>query len=169
MSIKCSKWLQGDITLNYCYLHISFISFLHKAIVHRSVFVPLSKRDSNTHEYAHSWSSQDSDRNQQNNQLSSPFLYNTFLYWLANLLIDITFCIGKFFRQVKETNETTNLEARSFIFILILINKLTCHYNFSLLASFILYGRFCANKHVCLNMHRLCSINNWLRVLITDN
>ena len=29
------------------------------------------------------------------------FFYNTFLYWLANLLIDITSCIGKFFQASK--------------------------------------------------------------------
>ena len=40
------------------------------------------------------------------------FFYNTFLYWLANLVIDITFLYWQvFFRRVKETNETTNFEA----------------------------------------------------------
>ena len=32
------------------------------------------------------------------------FFYNTFLYWLANLLIDKAFCIGKFF-QAGERNQ----------------------------------------------------------------
>ena len=37
------------------------------------------------------------------------FFYKTFLYWLANLLIDVTFLYWQvFFRRVKETNETTN-------------------------------------------------------------
>ena len=40
---------------------------------------------------------------------------NTFSYWLANLLINITFLYWQdFFRWVKETNKTTNLEARFF-------------------------------------------------------
>ena len=43
------------------------------------------------------------------------FFYNTFLYWLANLLINITFFYWQvIFRRVKETNKTTNLEARFF-------------------------------------------------------
>ena len=41
--------------------------------------------------------------------------YNTILYSLANLLIDITFLYWQvFFRRVKEINETTNHEARFF-------------------------------------------------------
>ena len=51
------------------------------------------------------------------------FFYNTFiilLYWLANLLIDITiFYWQVFFRRVKETNEATNLEARFFCNLLL--------------------------------------------------
>ena len=43
------------------------------------------------------------------------FFYNTFLYWLANLLIDITFLYWQvFFRWVKETNKITNLEDHFF-------------------------------------------------------
>ena len=50
------------------------------------------------HAYTHSWSSQDGGRNQQITNFQAHFFYNTFLYWLANLLIDITSYIGKFFQ-----------------------------------------------------------------------
>ena len=43
------------------------------------------------------------------------FFYNTFLYLLTNLFIDVTFLYWQvFFRWVKETNKTTNLQARFF-------------------------------------------------------
>ena len=66
---------------------------------------------------------------------------------------------------MKPTKQPT-LKPVSFITHFILINKLTCRYNFSLLASFILYGRFPTNKCVCLNMHHFCYIDNWLLVPI---
>ena len=44
------------------------------------------------------------------------FFYNTFLYWLANLLINNNFLYWQvFFRWVKVTKNTTNLEAHFFI------------------------------------------------------
>ena len=43
------------------------------------------------------------------------FFYNTFLYLLTNLFIDITSLYWQvFFRRVKETNKTTNLQAHFF-------------------------------------------------------
>ena len=49
----------------------------------------------------------------QTTSFSASFFYNTFLYLLTNLFIDVTFLYWQvFFRQVKETNETTNLQAR---------------------------------------------------------
>ena len=43
------------------------------------------------------------------------FFYNTFLNVLTNLFIDVTFLYWQvFFRRVKETNQTTNLQARFF-------------------------------------------------------
>ena len=104
--------------------------------------------------------------NSKTTNFRAHFLYNTSVYWLANLLIKITFLYWQVcFRWVKETNETINLEARFFIAVFILINKLTCRYNFSLLASFILYGKFRINKRVCLTMHHFCSIDNCDRIL----
>ena len=45
----------------------------------------------------------------------SRFFYNTFLYLLTNLFIDVAFLYWQvFFRRVKETNKTTNLQARFF-------------------------------------------------------
>ena len=45
----------------------------------------------------------------QTTSLCACFFYNMFLYFLTNLFIGVTFCIGTlvFFRQVKETNETS--------------------------------------------------------------
>ena len=52
------------------------------------------------------------------------FFYNTFLYWLTNLLINNNFLYWQvFFRWVKVTKNTTNLEAHFFITVFILINK----------------------------------------------
>ena len=46
---------------------------------------------------------------------SASFFYNTFLYLLTNLFIDVTFLYWQvFFRQVKETNEKTKIQARFF-------------------------------------------------------
>ena len=43
------------------------------------------------------------------------FFYNTFLYLLTNLFIDVPFLYWQvFFRRVKETNKTTNLQAHFF-------------------------------------------------------
>ena len=54
--------------------------------------------------------------NSKTTNFRAHFFSNTFLYWLANLLIDITFLYWQvFFSQVKETNKTTNLEAVPFI------------------------------------------------------
>ena len=58
----------------------------------------------------------------QNNQLLILLPYNMFIYWSANFLISISsFYWQVFFKQVKESNETTNPEGVSFI---IIINKL---------------------------------------------
>ena len=63
-------------------------------------------KDSNKHAYAQSWSPNDGDSNQQNNQLWACFFYNMFLYRLAFLFISITFYYWQvFFRQVKAINE----------------------------------------------------------------
>ena len=44
-----------------------------------------------------------------------PISFMTLLYLLTNLFIDVTFLYWQvFFRRVKETNETTNLQARFF-------------------------------------------------------
>ena len=61
-------------------------SLLHKVTVHL---------------YMYWWSSYN-DSNQENDQLSNLF-YNKVYIWLANLLIDTTFAIGKLF-QVGERN-----------------------------------------------------------------
>ena len=51
----------------------------------------------------------------QTTSFSARFFYNTFLYLLTNLFIDIAFLYWQvFFRWVTETNETTNLQARFF-------------------------------------------------------
>ena len=73
-------------------------------IVHKSVFTPLQTNDSNMHVYAHSWSSDDTDRNQLNNQLLGLFLVQ---HSLVFLFISITFFTDKLFKRVKATIETT--------------------------------------------------------------
>ena len=51
----------------------------------------------------------------QTTSFSVRFFYNTSLYLLTNLFIDVTFLYWQvFFRRVRETNETTNLQARFF-------------------------------------------------------
>ena len=51
----------------------------------------------------------------QTTSFSAHFFYNTSLYLLTNLFIDVTFLYWQvFFRRVRETNETTNLQARFF-------------------------------------------------------
>ena len=60
------------------------------------------------------------------------FFYNTFLYWLANLLIDIAFFYWQvFFRWVKETNKITNLEARISVTITFPYCKFFCLWKIS--------------------------------------
>ena len=69
--------------LFYCYylcLPNSTLSFLYKTIVFKPVFVHFQTKDSDTHVYAHSWSSNYGHRNQQNKQLLGPFLLKHFLY-----------------------------------------------------------------------------------------
>ena len=61
------------------------------------------------------------------------------------------------------TRRETNFQARFFYNTFLLISKPTHRYNFSLLASLSFMERFCANEHVCLDMHRFSSIDNWLR------
>ena len=39
----------------------------------------------------------------------------------------------------------------------------------SLLASVLLSRIFPANEHICLNIHRLCFVNNWLHYPLSDN
>ena len=94
------------------------ISFLHRACAQlftNLFLIHFQTKDSDTHAYAHSWSSHHSARNQPNNQLFARFFYNTSLYLLTSLFIDVTFLYWQvFFRQVRETNETTNLQARFF-------------------------------------------------------
>ena len=64
-------------------------------------------KDSDMHDYAHSWSPNDGDRNQQNNIC--------FSYWLAIQSINITiFYWQVLVRQVKATNKTTKLVAHFF-------------------------------------------------------
>ena len=132
------------------------------------------------HVYAYSLPPNDGERNQHLNQHQQmptstfePFFSQRTLYWLVNLLIGLSFSVGKFFRWVKWTNETANLKGLSSItyFCIILIDKHSHHYNFAELANFSFTEAFvqCAYKHVCLNMHCFCSIDSWMRILITDN
>ena len=102
--------------LYFCSLCLrnSTISFLHKAIVHKPVFIPVSNKDANTHAYVyayvHSWSPNNGDRNQQNNQLLGPFLCNMCFYWLTIPFIGITFFYWQVcFRQIKANNKITIL------------------------------------------------------------
>ena len=61
-----------------------------------------------------------------------------------------------FFRRVKETNKTTNLQARFFYnAVLYCLTDLP-------IASVLLPRIFPANERVCLNMHCLCFVDNWL-------
>ena len=47
----------------------------------------------------------------QTTRFSARFFYNTFVF-INNLFIDVTFLYWQvFFRRVKETNKTTNLQA----------------------------------------------------------
>ena len=88
-------------TISFCCkknLHILLLfflfmlSFLHKIVVHRPVFIPFSTKDRDIHVYVHSWLTNNDDRNQQNDQLLSPFLlHNTLIYQLAILFINTTF------------------------------------------------------------------------------
>ena len=78
------------------------------------------------------------------------FFYNTFLYWLTNLLIAILSSIGKLF-QVGKNKSTKQLMLKSTSFMQC-FDKVTHGYNFSLLASFFLSGKICTNKHVYLNV-----------------
>ena len=51
----------------------------------------------------------------QTTSFSARFFYNTFLYLLTNLFINVTFLYWQvFFRRVTETNPTTNIQARFF-------------------------------------------------------
>ena len=82
---------------------------------------------------------------------------------------------------MKETNKTTNLQARLFynktknlqarLFYntVLYCLGLTLRYSLSLLASVLLSRIFAADERVCLNMHRLCLIDNWLHYLISEN
>ena len=100
-------------------------------------------KDSSMHVYAHSWLSNNGDRKQQNNQLLGLFLlYHETTTLLACFFYDTNF---------------------------ILINKLSNWCNVFLVASTFLYGRFCINKFVCLDMHRFSSLDDWLCNLISEN
>ena len=68
-------------------------------------------------------------------------------------ILCLPFFISKFFRQVKETKETTNSQA------CILINQTSHYHTFSVLVKICLYGNFHINKHVCLTMHHFYSIS----------
>ena len=98
-------------------LRNSSTCFLHTAIVHKPILFHFQTKDSNMYVYAHPLSPNDGDRNQQNNQLLSPFLYNTFLYWLISNPIHWynMFLLASFFRQVKDINKPTHPEACFFI------------------------------------------------------
>ena len=67
-------------------------------------------KDNDTYAYVDLWLSHDGDRNQQDNQLWARFFYNTFFYWLTNLLI------GKFI-QVGENKPTKQLTLKLVSFI----------------------------------------------------
>ena len=68
-----------------------------------------------------------------------------------------------FFRRVKETNKTTNLQA-SFFYNAVLYSLTDLP-----IASVLLPKIFPANERVCLNMHRLCFVDNWLLHPISEN
>ena len=98
------------------------------------------------------------------------FFCNIFLYQLTIPFICTTFFYSQvYFRRVRTTNETTTLLACFFHNMILLINKLSHPYSFSLVTSNFLYGRFRANKRVCLDMHCFCSFDNWLCNLISKN
>ena len=61
----------------------------------------------------HLWSSQNAYMVPETNQIAVSFMYHTFLYLLINKPTHrYNFLLASFFRWVKETNETTNLESR---------------------------------------------------------
>ena len=100
------------------------------------------------------------------------FFYSMFLCWITNLLYTITFSISKFFTWVKINqwnNQTWNTKPIPVIKLFILINKVAYGYNSSVFASLFLSGRFYTNECVYLNMDCVCSIDNWLCILIFDN
>jgi len=123
-------------------------------------------KDSDTDAYACLWSSHDGDRNQLNSQILSLFYLLHILY----LLIDITFLYCQIFsRLVKEANKTTNLRACFFY-----NTSLYWITNLLITITFLYWqvfpeGTFCVNECVCLNTHHVCSIDNWLCELITNN
>ena len=55
------------------------VSILHEVIVHKSVFIPLSNKESSMYAYARSWLANNGDRNQQNNNFRAHFFYKMFL------------------------------------------------------------------------------------------
>ena len=50
-----------------------------------------------------------------------------------------------------------------------MLNRLTHRYSLSLFASVLLSRIFPANERVCLNIHRLCFVDNWLLHPISEN
>ena len=68
-------------------------------------------KNSDMYAYLYSWHSHDANKNQQNNELLSLFFYDTFSYWLKNLLIAVTFlCWQVFLGGWKQTNKIINIE-----------------------------------------------------------
>ena len=102
--------------------------------------------------------------------LQACFFYNTFLYWLTSLLIIITFLYQQDF-QAGETKPTKqpNVKLISFIKQFYIDQQgYPWLHSFSL-GKFFLSGKLCTNERVCLNTDYVCSINNWLSILISDN
>jgi len=96
--------------------------------------------------HAHSWSSHNGERSLPNNQI---LIYNTFF-----------FSIIKIFQAVERSKQNNQPLSPFFITYLDWTNLLMHRYNFYLLLFLI--GTFRTNKRVCLNTHRVCSIDNWL-------
>ena len=75
----------------YCYSSYLHITFLHKAIVHRSVFVPLSNKGKRCADMCTHGRHRMVTGTRKTTNVRARFFYGTFIYWLANLLIDPTF------------------------------------------------------------------------------
>ena len=106
VSVQIASKSTQTVVLNLFYIERLFTDLF---LIH------FQTKDSDTHAYAHSWSSHDGARNQPNNQLLTPFLLQHVFVFVNKPIYRRNFFVLASFLQAGEGNQQNNQPSSPFL------------------------------------------------------